>query len=175
MLKVMTFLNEMLPALCSSMRVLYTSLGLLPVGRPSTKGFSVVRAWVLIRSTDVSSTSVFRDNTELTDDVTGNILGSRGGLRTNDYFHGGFSVRRKYGQEKMRVRDRISIIDRLASRTCKHISSCLFCCVRPANSASSGYRIRLYGVEFAGDCSEHDLSSHGRVSRMPAIPAKETL
>ena len=37
--------------------VLYTSLGLLPVGRPSTKGFSDVRAWVLIRSTDVSSTS----------------------------------------------------------------------------------------------------------------------
>jgi hypothetical protein len=54
MLKVITFLNEMLPAVCSSMRVLYTSLGLLPVGRPSTKGFSDVRAWVLIRSTGVS-------------------------------------------------------------------------------------------------------------------------
>jgi len=63
MLKVITFLKEMLPALCSSMRVLYTSLGLLPVGRPSTKGFSDVKAWVLIRSTDVSSTSVFRNNT----------------------------------------------------------------------------------------------------------------
>jgi len=44
MLKVITFLNEMFPALCSSMRSLYTSLGLLPVGRPSTKGFSHVKA-----------------------------------------------------------------------------------------------------------------------------------
>jgi hypothetical protein len=63
MLKVITFLNEMLPALCSSMRVLYTNLGLLPVGRPSTKGFSDVEACVLMRSTDVSWASVFRRNT----------------------------------------------------------------------------------------------------------------
>jgi hypothetical protein len=94
MLKVITFLNEMLPALCSSMRVLYTSFGLLPVGRPSTKGFSDVRECVLMRSTCMSVRHLRSEATlRLTDDITGKILRGRGRLGTNDHFHGGFLVR----------------------------------------------------------------------------------
>jgi hypothetical protein len=37
------------------------------------------------------------------------------------------------------VRDCISVMNCLGSRTCEHISRCFFCCVRLANSASSGF------------------------------------
>jgi hypothetical protein len=71
---------------------------------------------------------VFRKNYQLTDDVPGDILRGRDGFRTNDYFHGGFSVRRRYGRGEGRVRDCISVMNCLGSRTCEHISRCL-CCV----------------------------------------------
>lgn len=94
MLNVTTFWKEMFPAFCSSMRVLYTNFGLLPVGRPRTKGFWDVRAWDLIRSDHCYQLGImFRKRAKLTDDVPGDILRGRGRVRTYDHFHGGFLVR----------------------------------------------------------------------------------
>lgn len=49
MLKVTTLLKEISPALNACTRYLYTISGLLPVGRPSTKGRSSVGANVFMR------------------------------------------------------------------------------------------------------------------------------
>ena len=50
MLNVMTFSNDMRPALYSEINIAYTAVGLLPVGSPSTNGFSRVGWNVRIRS-----------------------------------------------------------------------------------------------------------------------------
>lgn len=50
MLKVTTFWKEISPALCFSIRSLYIAKGLLPVGRPRTKGREEVGAKELMRS-----------------------------------------------------------------------------------------------------------------------------
>src|SRR5688572_3063300 len=49
-LNVMTFSNEMRPALCSATIALYTGTGLPPVGSPNTNGRSAVGAKVRMRS-----------------------------------------------------------------------------------------------------------------------------
>lgn len=56
MLKVITFSKEMRPALYSDTNISYTTVGLLPVGRPRTKGFSGVGSNVRMRSTCDSQT-----------------------------------------------------------------------------------------------------------------------
>jgi hypothetical protein len=75
MLNVTTFLNEIAPARCFSTSVLYIRIGLLPVGRPRTKGLSCVGANLLIRSWSSDQADLERD-WHLTYDVLGNVLGS---------------------------------------------------------------------------------------------------
>lgn len=60
MLNVTTFLNEILPALCFSISNLYTASGLLPVGRPRTKGRVSVGPKALMRSVVCISALDFR-------------------------------------------------------------------------------------------------------------------
>jgi hypothetical protein len=83
---------------------------------------------------------MFRKNNGLTDDVPGKVLRGRGRFGTNDYFHGGFSVRRRYGRGKRRVRDCISIIDssRESGLRAYIKVSLTLCCVTVADQASSG-------------------------------------
>jgi hypothetical protein len=77
MLKVTTSRKEISPALCRWTRLWYIRTGLLPVGKPSTKGFSGVGLKALMRSASplVGADWAYKGAGVCTNNIICNVLG----------------------------------------------------------------------------------------------------